>query len=85
MIPFAGWYKMFHGVSSFWRRQTAFLNVLQSGAYANSPIFHQPCDTTKIQNDIVTLPLFQNFCVKFQLIASGCTLFTESTTISRPV
>jgi ATP-binding cassette subfamily C protein LapB len=37
---------MFHGVSSFWRRQTAFLNVLQSGAYANSPIFHQPCDTT---------------------------------------
>ncbi len=38
--------KMFHGVSSFWRRQTAFLNVLQSGAYANSPIFHQPCDTT---------------------------------------
>jgi len=22
------------------------VNVLQSGAYANSPIFHQPCDTT---------------------------------------
>ncbi|MDP7098943.1 MAG: hypothetical protein QF511_10625, partial [Rhodospirillales bacterium] len=41
--------KMFHGVSSFWRRQTAFLNVLQSGAYANSPIFHQPCDTTKTE------------------------------------
>ena len=37
---------MFHGVSSFRRLHTAFLNVLQSGAYANSPIFHQPCDTT---------------------------------------
>ncbi len=38
--------RMFHGVSSFRRLQTAFLNVLQSGAYAVSPIFHQPCDTT---------------------------------------
>ncbi len=38
--------KMFHGVSSFRRLHTAFLNVLQSGAYASSPIFHQPCDTT---------------------------------------
>ena len=38
--------KMFHGVSSFRRLHTAFLNVLQSGVYASSPIFHQPCDTT---------------------------------------
>ena len=38
---------MFHGVSSFRRLHTAFLNVLQSGAYASSPIFHQPCDTTR--------------------------------------
>jgi alkyl sulfatase BDS1-like metallo-beta-lactamase superfamily hydrolase len=37
---------MFHGVSSFRRLHTAILDVLQSGAYANSPIFHQPCDTT---------------------------------------
>ena len=40
--------KMFHGVSSFRRLHTAFLNVLQSGVYASSPIFHQPCDTTCI-------------------------------------
>ena len=33
-------------VSSFGRLHTAFLNVLQSGVYASSPIFHQPCDTT---------------------------------------
>ena len=39
--------KMFHGVSSFRRLHTAFLNVLQSGVYASSPIFHQPCDTTR--------------------------------------
>jgi len=39
--------KMFHGVSSFRRSHTAGLNVLQSGAYAGSPIFHQPCDTTR--------------------------------------
>ena len=38
--------KMVHGVSSFRRLHTAFLNVLQSGAYADSPIFHQPYDTT---------------------------------------
>ena len=38
---------MFHGVSSFRRLHTAFLNVLQSGVYASSPIFHQPCDTTE--------------------------------------
>jgi len=38
--------KMFHGVSSFRRLHTAFLNVLQSGAYASSPNFHRPCDTT---------------------------------------
>ena len=38
--------KMFHGVSSFRRLHTAFLNVLQSGVYASSPISHQPCDTT---------------------------------------
>ena len=39
--------KMVHGVSSFRRLHTAFLNVLQSGAYADSPIFHQPYDTTR--------------------------------------
>ncbi len=38
--------KMFHGISSFRRLHTTFLNVLQAGAYANPPIFHQPCDTT---------------------------------------
>jgi hypothetical protein len=40
--------KMFHGVSSFRRLHTVFLNVLQSGIYADSPIFHQPCDTTEL-------------------------------------
>ena len=38
---------MFHGVGSCRRLHTALVNVLQSGAYANPPIFHQPCDTTE--------------------------------------
>jgi transposase InsO family protein len=44
---------MFHGVSSFQRLDTAFLNVLQLGAYANSPILHQPCDTTLLNGEIL--------------------------------
>ena len=43
----AGWYKMFHGVSSFRRLQATFLRVSQPGAYASFPILHQPCDTTQ--------------------------------------
>ncbi len=38
--------KMFQGVSSFRRLQTAFLRVSQPGAYASLPILHQPCNTT---------------------------------------
>ena len=48
--------RMIHDVSSLGWPHTVFRNVLQSGAYANSPIFHQPCGTPRVNRPWREIP-----------------------------
>ena len=80
-------FKMFHGVSSFRRLQTAFLRVSQPGAYASFPILHQPCDTTgknAIKWTRLSCRKFRNNEIRLQLHALAYNLGTFVRTLALP-